>query len=152
MGISVKNGVPSFFQKLKVAEKDLPQYCADKVAQEGYDIANALYGGDAVNVWTNSVGEGESEIIATGVGLLYKEYGTGEQGRDSHYPEEKQYVQQDFYSNSLHEQVHLDKWTYSYAHEKNPAIPLFQRGQKAGMQMLNTSLELRREYAKNIKE
>ena len=152
VGFITKNGVPNFFNKLKTVEKDLPQHYADKVAQEGYDIANALYGGDAVNVWTDSVGEGKSKIIATGKGLLYKEYGTGERGRDSHYPEEKQNVQQDFYSNSLHEQVHLDKWTYSYAHELNPAIPPFEHGQEAGMQMLKTSLELRRKYGKNIKE
>ena len=154
MGISVKNGVPSFFQKLKVAEKDLPQYYADKVAEEGRDYAQSLYGDGAIKVFVDSgTGSvGESQIVAEGVGLLYKEYGTGEKGKDSHYPKEKQQVVHTFDSQPLHRKVTLQEWTYSYAHELNPAIPPFEHGQEAGMQMLKTSLELRRKYSKNIKE
>jgi hypothetical protein len=154
MGLIEKNGVPSFFSKLKTAQRDLPQYYADGVAKKAYEIAFDLYAGEENSfiLETKSGEGGESELIASGANILYQEYGTGRVGASSGYPEDKQIVTQDFYSNKLGRNVHLTKWTYSYANaESNGKFPKIT-GRDAGKQMLNTSLELRRLYGKYIKE
>lgn len=150
MGLITKNGVPNFSAKLQVASKDLPQQCANKIAEEGVEIATQLYDGKAI-VSANFGTGGNSEIIAKGKGIMFQEYGTGTRGEGT-YDESKLPSQTFEFESPQGVPRKTDGWVYNYMKKLYYPNKEDVEGHPAGRQMLDTSLALRQKYAKNIEE
>lgn len=156
MAVVIKNTLDRFLGKLERVSDNAPKYFATIVAEKGKEIAQQKYGitpeSDSTIIVSTNVGEnGEAEVIASGDGIFYLEYGTGIEGEKSMYPADKLKFDIDFYSNVLGRQMHLTEWTYSYANKANKNIPEV-KGHKAYAQMFYTAQELRQLYENNIKE
>lgn len=156
MGVVVKNTLERFLGKLERVNENAPKYFASVVAEKGKEIAQQKYGitpevETSITVETIIGENGDAQIIASGDGIFYLEYGTGIEGEKSMYPKDKLQFDIDFYSNVLGRQMHLNEWTYSYAHKFVPNIPPV-KGHKAYAQMFYTAQELKQLYEKNIKE
>lgn len=157
--VVVKNKLSAYLNNLRKVEKNSADYFADKIANEGRIIAENYYGIDRdddpenqpnINVSVNILGDGKSQVVASGKGLVYLEYGTGKLGESSNY-QFKNPVPRTFHSNKLNRDVSLSEWAYNYAHNENSALPEVD-GHRAFAQMFNTAQDLRQKYAKHIVE
>lgn len=153
MAIVKKNHLPRFLNKVKKFSRDAQQTFAGSIAETGKEIAEKLYGitpdkDSAVTVSTQELGKGKARIIASGKGLIYQEYGTGVQGEKSNYEGNLNFPI-DFVSsytkNGERVHVHLNKWTYYYAHQLKLSPKKFE-GHEAYAQMFNTGQELKKLY------
>lgn len=121
-----------------------------RLCEAGMAYAKNLYGDNSISVTYSIDGNGNGSIIANGERIAYLEYGTGEQGRGSY---EGNLPTQDisFYSTRLGQDVTVDGWTYSYAHEFDSSLPKW-KGSTAKAQMWTTARWLRDNAAKIIRE
>lgn len=150
-GVVKRNDLNKFLSKLKKLEKNAPQYFAEKVASDGVEIATEEYAGTSATIDKEVGVDGTAKISASGVGLFYDEYGTGELGRNSKTGKKELDEPISFISTHNGKNVTVDEWTYSYANELiSKDIPKIQ-GRVAKAQMFKTSQRLREKYKKNLK-
>lgn len=153
MAIVKKNTLQRFLNKVNKFSKNAQENLANKIAETGKKIAEMQYGitpdkESSVTVTTKSLGKGKARIIASGKGLIYQEYGTGVRGEQSHYEGNLNFPI-DFISsyrkNGERVPVHLNKWTYYYAHQLKLSPKKFE-GHEAYAQMFKTGQELKKIY------
>lgn len=128
----------------------------DKISDLGVDVASRNYANrDAETpmpvIDKEFVSPKNVNVFAVGERLTFEEYGTGTRGKESNYPVEK----------LPQENIPITKkWVYNYPskykrfskktgeifwfHKRADGSLKISTGQKAGMQMYNTALEIRK--------
>jgi hypothetical protein len=148
-GIVVRNKLDDFLSNLKAMQRNAPQHFAEIVADRGVEIAKEEYAGTTATIEKQVNNDGTATITATGNGLFYDEYGTGESGRNANYggklemDEPLKFVS----TYQKNKPVSLNEWTYSYANKLFNKPTITGRPPKA--QMFKTSQRLRKEFNKN---
>lgn len=142
------NSFKSKLEKYSSLNMSLTNQLSDAIAKRGEDIAREEYSGiNKVNVSHETLGSGQSRVIAEREGIAYIEFGTGRVGEQSKYPKKKLPQQGVPITGS---------WTYYYPSEHKITIDgeegwflgsSFIKGRSAGMQMYHTSQRLRNEMA-----
>jgi hypothetical protein len=147
-------GLKNFRKKLERLEDNLPSLARrilTKICEYGVTYATSLYNSsENIKVNYELLSDNSAKIIANGVKVAYLEFGTGERGRSTYegnLPDQTI----SFYSNRLHQDVTLNGWVYSYAHEIDQQQNLWG-GFAAQAQMWKTSQYLRQVIPQIIKE
>lgn len=134
-------------QKYSNIKSGITNEIAREIARRGEQIAREEYAGmDKVKVSYQTLGGGISRVIAERDGLSYIEFGTGDVGKNSNYPEQ----------NLPKEGVPITgKWDYYYLPSDSKDTvngergwwwgKTFITGRPAGMQMYHTSQRLKSE-------
>lgn len=139
-------------QKYSSLNTNLTNELAEQIAIRGEQIAREEYSSDKVQVYHENLGSGRSRVVAKRDGLAYIEFGTGDIGKSSNYPEE----------NLPKEGVPITgKWEYYYEPSDSKTIlngqrgwwfgKTFTTGRPAGMQMYKTSQRLRTQMGTIVK-
>jgi len=139
-------------QKYSSLNTNLTNELAEQIAIRGEQIAREEYSSDKVQVYHENLGSGRSRVVAKRDGLAYIEFGTGDIGKSSNYPEE----------NLPKEGVPITgKWEYYYEPSDSKTIlngqrgwwfgKTFTTGRPAGMQMYKTSQKLRTQMGTIVK-
>ncbi len=145
------NNFKNKLQKYSSLNVGFTTQLADEVAIRGEQIAREEYGGmEKVNVSHETLGGGQSKVVAERKGIAYIEFGTGRVGEQSNYPDKKLPKQGVPITGS---------WTYYYPSEHKTTVDgkegwflgsNFITGRAAGMQMFKTSQRLRNEMASMV--
>ena len=163
MGIKINNKLAGLQNRLaKVDDGNMTNVIADALTEQGKEIATAMYLGTKVEVERTEVVDGEASITATGKGIAYMEYGTGETGRGTYEGElptrELTFVSPKDKRIPLSQRIHTTQgWVYNYDNKYTKILGgwffgnTFTTGQPANAQMFKTARELRNEYAKIAK-
>lgn len=148
------DGLKNFRKKLDNVKEDLPllvQMILTKVCEVGTQYAKSLYSSSAnIKLRYELVNERSAKIIAEGEAIAYLEFGTGERGRGT-YQGKLPDQTISFYSNRLQQDVTLNGWVYSYAHEIDNN-QLMWGGFTAQSQMWRTAQYLRQIIPQIAKE
>lgn len=156
MGIIVKNDLSRFLNKIKKYSKpnlnNKIGEILERLCKLGEDYARSLYNASEITIewgYTNSE-KTKATITASGTKIAYLEFGTGERGRGSY---EGNLPTQDisFYSNAYQQDVTVNGWTYSYAHELGLSDKKVA-GFSAQAQMWKTAQYLRTQFVKIARE
>ena len=135
-------------QKYSSLNTSLTNEVAEQIAIRGEQIAQQEYSSDKVQIYHENLGSGKSRVVVKRKGIAYIEFGTGDIGKNSNYPEE----------NLPKEGVPITgKWQYYYEPSDSKATvngvrgwywgKNFTAGRPAGMQMYKTSQKLKTEMA-----
>ena len=150
-------GLNSFkekLQKYKNLNADFNNAIIEEVCSEGVKIAQSQYSDVSnVKVWYEKTGMGSARIIASKEGLAYIEFGTGDVGKESNYPD----------SNLPQEGIPITgAWTYYYEPSDHKTTKDGKRGwmwgsqfvvgRPAGMQMYKTSQQLKQKFKRIVKK
>jgi hypothetical protein len=148
------DGLNNFKRKLLNINKNLSnfsQQILQKICQQGVSYAQSIYpSSENINVKYEILGDNSAKIIANGKKIAYLEFGTGENGRNT-YEGELPTETISFYSTRLQQNVTLNGWIYSYAHEIDQNQKLWG-GAPSQAQMWKTSQYLRQILPQIIKE
>lgn len=142
------NNFKSKLEKYSSLNMSLTNQLSDEIAKRGEEIAKEEYSSvNKVNVSRETLGSGQSKVIAEREGIAYIEFGTGRVGEQSKYPKKKLPQQGVPITGS---------WTYYYPSEHKTTVDgeegwflgqNFIKGLPAGMQMYRTSRKLKKEMA-----
>lgn len=140
----------------KLHSTDIKDGIAGKLAETGASYAQGMYSGSATATY-ETYGNGEASIVATGNGILYREYGTGYVGEGTY---EGNLPTREFRFESRNEQHTTHGWEYHYWDNQHPKQALggwffgnvFTRGQVAEAQMWKTYTYLRDNKGKIVKD
>lgn len=157
-------GLERFIKKVslyKLDDKKLDDIVG-RIAERGVQIINEKYGGRTdIVITTLKDGQGGCKLIASGQGLSFEEFGTGEVGRGSYkgqLPTETIRFPSKFTKEGFDE---TKGWEYNYRKEKRGTDYWWYNGwitygQPASAQMFHTAQDLRQEIAnlviKKVKE
>lgn len=148
------DGLNRFKEKVQNIKDNLPflaQMILTKVCKAGTEYAKGLYSSDNhIELKYELVSDKTAKIIASGEQIAYLEFGTGERGRGTYQgrlPDQTI----EFYSNRLQQDVTLNGWVYSYAHEIDNNQSMWG-GFSAQAQMWRTAQYLRQIIPQIIKE
>lgn len=154
MGIAIKSKLEALSNKISNMSNSLEvDSVAEALAERGKDIAEALYSSNNVQVSRTEVQNGQAEIIASGKGVAYMEFGTGETGRGTY--EGNLPTQTLVFESPKGKPQSTQGWVYYY-----PNRPInytkffggwffgktFTTGQPAQAQMFKTHRQLQNEY------
>lgn len=154
--VVIQNDISSFLSKVRRTKtKQYANDIANMIAKDGEEIAKKKYGisteaevdgvSPTITVTKEDANNGKAQIVASGKGLFYLEYGTGVKGERSHYKGDLNFPIE--FNSSYGVKVNLNKWTYYYAYQHRPQLsPHKFQGHKAYAQMFNTARELRKKY------
>jgi hypothetical protein len=149
-------GLNNFKSKLdsyKKINSGFTNKVAEEIAKRGEQIAQEEYAGmSKVSIHHETMGSGASRIVAERQGLAYIEFGTGDVGKESNYPQE----------NLPKQGVPITgEWEYYYEPSDSKDTVngergwwwgrQFIKGRPAGMQMYRTSQRLRNEISSIVK-
>lgn len=154
MGVVKKNTLGNFLRKLDRVESYNfdREKIANDVAELGVKIAREEYdNSEGADVQVDAFVNNDSvDIVAQGVGLAFREFGTGRVGEGSGYPAENLPTTDvpitgnwEYYYDSPHKVTVNGKEGWFYG-------KTFTEGQKAGMQMFLTSQRLQNELGEKI--
>ena len=146
--LSGLNNFKSKLQKYSSLNTGLSSQIAEQIAIRGEQIALQEYSSDKVQVTHENLGSGKSRVIAKRDGIAYIEFGTGDVGKSSNYPEQ----------NLPKQGVPITgEWKYYYEPSDSKTVvngergwyfgKTFTTGRPAGMQMYRTSQKLKRQMA-----
>ena len=164
MGISItKNTLPRFNERLQ-----LTRGIADKLAlefiTEAKQIAEREYAGfDGIEISYEKVENGVYQLFVAGEGLWYLEFGTGNVGESSGYPQENLPKQTLSFESPKGKPQSTQGYVYYYPNSytkvnggwyytNENGERVFTKGQTAGFQMYNTAQELGRRISEIAKE
>lgn len=148
------DGLDNFRKKLKNAQKDFSDLCRNiliRVCEAGQKYAQSLYqSSENIKVTYELNTDFSAKIIAKGHQVAYLEFGTGERGRGT-YEGKLPDKNISFHSNRLGQDVTLNTWVYSYAHELDENQATWG-GFAAQSQIWKTAQHLRKVIPQIIKE
>ena len=151
MGITIRGSLSKTIDKLgSINTGDLRNTIAGALAERGKDIATALYSSDNIEVIKTEPIDGAAEIIASGKGIAYMEFGTGETGRGT-YAGNLPTQTLEFESPKGRPQS-TQGWVYNYPNRYTKLFggwffgKTFTTGQPAQAQMFKTHRQLQNEY------
>lgn len=141
-----KNELDEFYKRIKSIDSGkLVEKMVDALAERGKEIADNEYNGINVNLYIENVGKGERNLVASGKGLAYIEYGTGTVGEESNYQGNLPTEPRIFESRGATQTT--DGWEYNYYKKQHSDKPNLKdwKGFKAQAQMFNTATQLEKE-------
>lgn len=148
------NGLNNFRNKLRKAQEDFPELCRNiliRVCKAGQEYAHSLYNSSKnIEVTYELYSDFSAKIIAKGHQVAYLEFGTGERGRGT-YEGKLPDKSISFHSTRLGQDVTLNTWVYSYAHELDENQATWG-GFAAQSQIWKTAQYLRKVIPQIIKE
>lgn len=154
------NNFRSKLQKFATINSNFTTEVADEIARRGQEIAISEYAGlNGVNVSYETIGGGNSRVVAQGEQIAYIEFGTGRVGEQSKYPTDKLPKegvpitgQWEYYYPSQYKRTSKTTGDEGWYHKfEGDDKARFTKGQSAGMQMYRTSQRLKNEMASIVK-
>lgn len=145
------SGLKNFIQKVNnIDVNGKEKQILNRLCELGVAYAKSLYNTENIEVEYAIYCNNTATIRAKGDEVAYIEFGTGERGRgtyEGNLPTKKLR----FHSNRLNQDVVLDGWVYSYAHEID-YNQSFWIGFGANAQMWKTSQFLRENIDRIVRE
>lgn len=156
-------GLKEFQRRLKKFNigKQFADTVADSVADRGVEIAREEYKGENVDVRKETLGNGETQIVASGKGLAYMEFGTGEYAKGTY--QGKLPTETISFESPKGKPQSTQGWEYYYPNEDTKTTiggkhgwflgnGVFTTGKVAGNQMFYTGDRLKQEIPTIVKK